>query len=72
MEQDTLPQSTTSAATRETEPEVQAGIMSGDIPPATPIAIETDRGGRFSKGKLALWLTAAALLGYGATRFRRR
>ncbi|MBV9829507.1 MAG: alpha/beta hydrolase [Alphaproteobacteria bacterium] len=72
MEQDTLPQPTTSAATRETEPEVQAGILSGDTNPETPTAIETDQRDTHSFGRLALWIGAGALLGYGASRLWRR
>ena len=71
MDQHTiLPEATTSAATSETEPEIRAAILSGDIGPEVPTSINSSRGG-LPFGMLALLLVAGAAVGYGASRLWR-
>ena len=62
---------TSSAATRETEPEVVAAISSAEGSPDLPTAF---RIGTFevSWGGLALLFAGAAAIGYGATRWWQR
>ena len=69
---DTIAQPPTSnAATRETEPEVVAAISSAEGSPDLPTAF---RIGTFelSWSGVAVVLAAAAMIGYGATRWWRR
>jgi hypothetical protein len=63
---------TSEAATRETEPEIRAGILSGDIPPGVPSLITDGGSGGLPYGKLALLLAGSIALGYGASRYWRR
>jgi hypothetical protein len=62
---------TSTAATRETEPEVVAGISSGEGSPDLPTAF---RAGTFeiSWAGMAVLLAATAAIGYGATRWWQR
>jgi hypothetical protein len=62
---------TSTAATRETEPEVVAGISSGEGSPDLPTAF---RVGTFeiSWAGMAVLLAATAAIGYGATRWWQR
>jgi hypothetical protein len=67
----TLPEPTSTATTAETEPEVLAGILSGDAGPEVPTAITSGSGGGLTLGKLALLLVAGVAVGYGASRLWR-
>lgn len=72
MDQDvTLAEPTSSAATRQTEPEVVAGIASGDIPPGVPTDIRSGGPARWSLGSVALILVGGAAVGYGLNRWLR-
>ena len=65
-----LPQPTSTADTRETEPEVIAGISSGEGGPDMPLAISADR---VQSGTRGMLLVAAGLgLGFAAARWMRR
>lgn len=52
---------TSTATTRETEPEVVAGIASGDLRPDQPLSIRTDRPGGWSR--TLLYLAAGIAVG---------
>ncbi|HEX3537502.1 MAG TPA: hypothetical protein VHU15_12125 [Stellaceae bacterium] len=65
-----LPQPTSTADTRETEPEVVAGISSAEGSPDLPLSISADRVRSGSRGML---LVAVGLgLGFAAARWMRR
>lgn len=63
--------STSTAATTETEPEVIAGIASGDLQPDQPLAIRADRDG-FGYGRMLMLLAAGIAVGYAVSRLLRR
>lgn len=63
--------STSTAATTETEPEVIAGIASGDLHPDQPLAIRADRDG-FGYGRMLMLLAAGIAVGYAVSRLLRR
>jgi hypothetical protein len=62
---------TSTATTAETEPEVAAGILSGDIHPGSPLSFNADRPAMPS-GRLLLMLAAGAVAGCGAAMWLRR
>ena len=62
---------TSAATTRETEPEVVAGIASGDLHPDQTLSIRADRGG-FGYGRMLLLLAAGIAAGYAAMCLLRR
>jgi hypothetical protein len=65
-----LPQPTSTADTRETEPEVVAGISSAEGGPDLPLSIDADRVRSGTRGML---LVAAGLgLGFAVARLLRR
>ena len=66
-----LAEPTSTAATRATEPEVVAGISSGDIGPGVPTEIRTGRGSSLGFTSLALLLAGGLALGYGVSRWWR-
>lgn len=65
-----LPQPTSTADTRETEPGVVAGISSAEGSPDLPLAIRADRIQSSVRGMLLV--AAAAGLGFAAARWMRR
>jgi hypothetical protein len=67
----TLSPPTSSAATRETEPEVVAGISSGEGSPDLPLAMRSG-GTDFDWGRWLLLLGAGLALGFGASRLMQR
>ena len=66
-----LAEPTSSAATRETEPEVVAGIASGEIGVEVPTAIHSGGSGGLGLWRLALVLGGGMALGYGVSRWLR-
>jgi hypothetical protein len=65
-----LPQPTSTADTRETEPEVVAGISSAEGSPDLPLSIHADR---VQSGMRGMLLVAAGIgLGFAAARWMRR
>jgi len=58
---------TSTATTRQTEPEVMAGISSADGGPDQQLSFSTDGPG-IGTGRMLLMLGAGAALGYGAYR----
>lgn len=58
---------TSMATTKETEPEVVAGIASGDLHPDQKLSIRTGER-KFGYGRMAVLLAAGLVLGYGAAR----
>ena len=62
---------TSTGATTETEPEVIAGIASGDLHPDQPLAIRADRGGS-GYGRMLMLLAAGIAVGYAVSRLLRR
>ena len=52
---------TSTATTQETEPEVIAGIASGDLHPDQPMSIRTDRRGGW--GRTLIYLAAGIIAG---------
>jgi hypothetical protein len=71
-QEQTLSEPTTSAATRETEPEVVAGIASGEIGPDVPTSVTTNAGSGFGFGMLALLLAGGIAIGYATSRLLQR
>lgn len=61
---------TSTADTRATEPEVIAGISSGEGSPDMPLEFRTEDSG-FGIGRIALLLIGGAALGYGIFRWMR-
>ena len=61
---------TSTATTRETEPEVVAGISSGDLHPDQPLSIQTDRPGGW--GRTLLFLAAGIAAGVAIAVLMRR
>lgn len=70
MDASELPPPTSTADTRETEPEVVAGISSGEGNPSAPLAIRADDA-RFGLGA-GLLVAAGIGLGFAAARMFRR
>lgn len=66
-----LQEPTSSAATRQTEPEILAGISSGDIGEHVPTAIRSSGPEGLGLGSLALILVGGAALGYALSRWLR-
>ena len=66
----TLPPPTSDADTRETEPEVVAGISSAEGSPDLPLSIRADTGG--FGWRTALLLAGGVGLGYAVSRLVRR
>lgn len=62
---------TSTADTSDTEPEVIAGISSGEGSPDLPVSFRTETPG-FGFGRIALLLAGGAALGYGIIRWLRR
>ena len=58
---------TSTATTRQTEPEVMAGISSADGGPDQQLSFSTDVPG-IGMGRMLLMLSAGVVLGYGAYR----
>jgi hypothetical protein len=72
MDQDIVGFAPTSmATTKATEPEVVAGISSGDLSPDQKLAIRADTGGDVTYGRWLMLLAAGMALGYGAARLFR-
>ena len=71
MDASELPPPTSTADTRETEPEVVAGISSGEGNPSAPLAIRADDA-RFGLGAGLLVEIAGIGLGFAAPRMFRR
>ena len=61
---------TSTATTRETEPEVVAGISSADLNPSQPLSFRTSGGG-LGYGRMLMLLAAGLAIGFGAARFVR-
>jgi hypothetical protein len=61
---------TSTATTRETEPEVIAGIASGDLQPDQPLSIRADRRGGW--GRTLLYLAAGIAAGLALASMTRR
>lgn len=61
---------TSTATTKETEPEVIAGIASGDLHPDQPMSIRADRRGGY--GRAVLFLAAGLAIGYAISVLTRR
>jgi hypothetical protein len=61
---------TSTATTRETEPEVVAGIASGDLHPDQPLSIRADRRGGW--GRTLLYLAAGIAAGIALASMARR
>jgi hypothetical protein len=61
---------TSTATTRETEPEVVAGIASGDLHPDQPLSIRADRPGGW--GRTLLYLAAGIAAGVALALLTRR
>jgi hypothetical protein len=66
-----LPTPTSNAATRETEPEVVAGISSSEGNPDLPLSFRAS-GPRFGWGGWLLVLGAGLAVGYGVSRWMQR
>jgi hypothetical protein len=62
---------TSTATTAETEPEVSAGILSGDIRPGSPLSFNADPPAILS-GRRLLMLAAGAVAGCGVALWLRR
>ena len=62
---------TSTAATRETEPEVVAGISSGEGSPSLPLSFRVS-GLDVPYGRLAMLLAGGLALGYGLSRWMTR
>ena len=63
--------STSTAATSETEPEVVAGISSGEGNPSLPLSFRVG-GLNVPYGRLAMLLAGGLALGYGVSRWMTR
>ena len=61
---------TSTATTRQTEPEVVAGISSAEGGPGLALSIRVG-GAEFQLGRTLLWLAGGAALGYAAIRLLR-
>jgi hypothetical protein len=61
---------TSTATTKETEPEIVAGIASGDISPNQPLSFRTGSG-EWRYARPLLMLAAGLAVGYGAARWLR-
>lgn len=62
---------TSSATTRETEPEVRAAILSGEGGPGLPTSLRSGGFGFAGIGQPLLLLAAALVLGYGTASWLR-
>jgi len=61
---------TSTATTKETEPEVVAGISSADLSPGQQLSFRTSAG--FGYGRMLMLLAAGLAIGFGAGRLLHR